>query len=257
NLTSADFVAFIVAVISSVAFWWIYFSRAAADAADVIARSADPGRIGRSAYHLIHPIMVGGIIVAAAADAAVADLVADHGGNVRASAWIAWLILGGPALFLAGHAAFKAAIWRRTSWPRIAAIAVLALLSLLAPHVPAIALAGCSAAAVIAVAIADHFWRPESGASPSGASPSGASPSEAGPSGTGPSEASPPYLLGCARPSPVLGPALRFVIFLIPAGLSLGDAAADTRDDRSHHQSRRVPRHPPGDSRRSRRNDQR
>src|SRR5262249_2266253 len=43
NLTSADFVAFIVAVIGSVAFWWIYFSRAAADAADVIARSADPG----------------------------------------------------------------------------------------------------------------------------------------------------------------------------------------------------------------------
>src|SRR5262245_44034963 len=33
NLTSADFVAFIVAVIGSVAFWWIYFSRAAADAA--------------------------------------------------------------------------------------------------------------------------------------------------------------------------------------------------------------------------------
>jgi low temperature requirement protein LtrA len=55
-----------------VAFWWVYFDRAAEDAADVIARSADPGRLGRSAYHLIHPIMVGGIVVAAAADAAVA-----------------------------------------------------------------------------------------------------------------------------------------------------------------------------------------
>ena len=72
----------------------------------------------------------------------------------------AWLILGGPALFLVGHAAFKAAIWRRISWPRIAAIAALGLFGLLAPHVPALVLAACSAGAVVAVAVADYIWRP-------------------------------------------------------------------------------------------------
>jgi len=158
GLTGTEVAAFLIAVVGSVGFWWVYFDRAADDAADVIARSADPGRIGRSAYHLIHPIMVGGIIVAAAADATIADVAAN--GTGRASAWAAWLILGGPALFLAGHAAFKAAIWRRVSWPRLAAIAALALLGLLAPHVPALVLAGCSAAVVVAVAIADHVWRP-------------------------------------------------------------------------------------------------
>jgi low temperature requirement protein LtrA len=157
GLTGAEIAAFLIAVVGSVAFWWAYFDRAAEDAADIIARSADPGRLGRSAYHLIHPIMVAGIIVAAAADAVTAEVAAREGWSGHASTWTAWLILGGPALFLAGHAAFKAAIWRRISWPRIAAIAVLALFALLAPHVPALVLAACSAAAVLAVAITDHI----------------------------------------------------------------------------------------------------
>jgi low temperature requirement protein LtrA len=160
SLTGAEITAFVIAVVSSIAFWWVYFDRTAQDAAAVIARSEDPGRIGRTAYHLIHPIMVAGIIVAAAADAAVAAVAAEHGGTGHASAWDAWLILAGPALFLIGHAAFKLAIWQRISWPRLASVAALGLFGLLAPHVPALALAACSAAAVVAVAVADRFWRP-------------------------------------------------------------------------------------------------
>ena len=159
SLTGAEITAFVIAVVGSVALWWVYFDRTAEDAATVIARSEDPGRIGRTAYHLIHPIMVAGIIVAAAADVAVAAVAAENRGTGHASAWDAWLILGGPALFLIGHAAFKLAIWRRISWQRLAAVAVLALFGLLAPHIPALALAACSAAAVVAVAVADRFWR--------------------------------------------------------------------------------------------------
>jgi low temperature requirement protein LtrA len=106
--------------------------------------------------------MVAGIIVAAAADAATADLVA-RDGAARAPAWAAWLILAGPALFLAGHAAFKAVIWRRPSWSRLGAIAALGLLGLARVFVPqaaALVLAGCAAAAVAAVAVADQIWRP-------------------------------------------------------------------------------------------------
>ena len=157
--TGAEVVAFVIALVGSVGFWWVYFDRAAGDAAEVIARSADPGRLGRSAYHLIHPIIVAGIIVAAAADGATAE-VAARGAADQASPWEAGLILGGPALFLAGHAAFKAAIWHRVSWPRLSAIVVLALLALAARTVPALALAGCGAAAVVAVAVADQIWRP-------------------------------------------------------------------------------------------------
>jgi Bacterial low temperature requirement A protein (LtrA) len=47
---------------------WLYFDRSAEAGAQVIERSADPGALGRSAYHFIHPVMVAGIVVVAAAD---------------------------------------------------------------------------------------------------------------------------------------------------------------------------------------------
>jgi low temperature requirement protein LtrA len=159
-LSSAEIAAFAVAVIGSVAFWWLYFDRAAEDASQVIAHSADPGRLGRSAYHFIHPVMVAGIIVAAAADGATAQAAARSGWTGTATAWAAGLILTGPALFLAGQAAFKAVIWRHPSWPRLGAIVALGLLGLLGPHVPAVALSACAAAVVVAVAVADQIWSP-------------------------------------------------------------------------------------------------
>jgi len=145
-------VAFLVAFGESAALWWLYFDRSAEDAARFIAASRDPGRLGRSAYHYIHPVMVGGIILTAAAD----DVLLAAPGAVGVSS-TSWFILGGPALYVAGHLAFKLAIWRRISVPRVAALVVLGLLGLLAPHVTALALAACAAATVVAVALADHL----------------------------------------------------------------------------------------------------
>ncbi len=154
RVSGAEIAAFLVSLCSSVGLWWLYFDRSADDAARVIAASDDPGRLGRSAYHLIHPVMVAGIIVGAAADQVT---LADPGAVGRGPA--SWMILGGVGLFLAGHAAFKAVIWRTTPWSRIVAVAVLALLGLAAPHVSALALSTCAAVVVIAVAVADHAQR--------------------------------------------------------------------------------------------------
>jgi low temperature requirement protein LtrA len=142
--------AFATAFVGSAGLWWLYFDRSAEAGARVIANSADPGRLGRSAYHFVHPVMVAGIIVTAAAD----ELVVAHP-DAAASARTSWMILGGTALFIAGHAAFKAIIWRHLSWPRITALPVLALLGLLAPHVSALALSVCTAAVVVALVMAD------------------------------------------------------------------------------------------------------
>ena len=144
--------AFVVAFAGSVALWWLYFDQSAEAAAEKIARSDDPGRLGRSAYHLIHPVMVAGIIVSAAADQKV---LSDPGATASAAA--AWMILGGPALFLAGHAAFKLVVWGYVSWPRVAGIAVLALLGLAATAIPELGLAACAAAVVAAVAASDRL----------------------------------------------------------------------------------------------------
>jgi low temperature requirement protein LtrA len=144
-------IAFALAFVGSVGLWWIYFDRSAAAGAAAIARSADPGALGRSAYHLIHPVMVAGIIVIAAAD----DIVLSHP-EERAGLPSALLILGGTALYLAGHAAFKAVVWRTLSVPRLAGVAVAGLLGLLAPHVSVLVLAGCATAVVVGVAVGDY-----------------------------------------------------------------------------------------------------
>jgi low temperature requirement protein LtrA len=146
-VTVAQAAAFGVAVIGSAGLWWLYFDRSAEEAAQVIAASADPGRLGRTAYHLIHPVMVAGIIVVAAAD----QVMVSRPGAVGQG----WLILGGTALFIAGHATFKIAVWRVVPWSRIAAIAVLGLLGL--AHLPALGLGTCAAAVVLTVAVLDHY----------------------------------------------------------------------------------------------------
>jgi low temperature requirement protein LtrA len=162
EVTPASVAAFVIAFAGSVAMWWLYFDQSAGAAAEMIARSDDPGRLGRSAYHLIHPVMVAGIIVSAAADEKV---LSDPGQPASAAA--AWMILGGPALFLAGHAAFKLVVWRVISWPRLAGIAGLALLALAAHAISALALAACAAVLVTAVAASDRLpWLPRPAGSP-------------------------------------------------------------------------------------------
>ena len=114
--------------------------------------------MGRSAYHFIHPIMVGGIILTATAD----DLVLARPDAVGVPS-TSWLILGGPALYVAGHLAFKLTVWRKLSVPRVAAVVVLGLLGLLAPHVTALLLSACAAATVLGVAVADYLTGPGPG----------------------------------------------------------------------------------------------
>jgi low temperature requirement protein LtrA len=145
-------VAFLIAFISSAALWWVYFDRTAEESTQLLATSPDPGRLGRSAYHSIHPIMVAGIIVVATAD----NVVLARPGGPAASA-VAWLVLGGTGLFLAGHLAFKFAVWGNLNLPRAVAIGVLALLALVAPHVSAVTLSGCAAAVVVGVTVADRI----------------------------------------------------------------------------------------------------
>jgi low temperature requirement protein LtrA len=150
TVTGAEVAAFCTAVAGTAGLWWLYFDRSAGEAARVIAASPDPGRMGRTAYHLIHPVMVGGIIVVAAAD----EIVVSRPGAVGETA-TGWLVLGGTALFIAGHAAFKFAVWRAVPWSRIAAVVVLGLLGLAAPAMSALALNGCAAVVVLAVAALD------------------------------------------------------------------------------------------------------
>jgi low temperature requirement protein LtrA len=121
----------------------------------VIAESDDPGRLALWAYHLVHPVMVAGIIVAAAAD----QEVLAHPGNAGRTA-TSWMVIGGAVLFLAGHVLYKRIVWRVTAWPRIAACAVLLLLLLVAPYLTALALGIATLGVLVAVAVSDRLLPP-------------------------------------------------------------------------------------------------
>jgi low temperature requirement protein LtrA len=152
HVTGAEAAAFAVSFVGAIGLWWIYFDRSADEAARRVEASSDPGRLGRSAYHFIHPIMVGGIIVTAAAD----QQVLSHP-TITPPPSVAWMVLGGTALFLVGHSAFKMIVWRVVPWSRLVATGVLALLGLAASRVSSLALAGGATAVVVAVVATDRL----------------------------------------------------------------------------------------------------
>jgi low temperature requirement protein LtrA len=120
----ATMAAFVAAFLGSVALWWVYFDRGAGAATDVIANAPDPGRLGRSAYTYHHVPMVAGIIVTAVGDELVINHPTGHSGLATVVT-----VLGGPALFLVGHALFKGVVFGRKPRSRLVAVAALALLT--------------------------------------------------------------------------------------------------------------------------------
>lgn len=141
--------ALLVAFAGSVGFWWIYFDRSADAAIEVIAASDDPGRLGVNAYTYFHIPIVAGIIVAAAGY----ELAIAHP-HEQVHAATACLILGGPALFLAGQMLFKRAVWGPMPLVRLmpfAAFAALILVALVSTLLVLLALA-------TAVVVATAWW---------------------------------------------------------------------------------------------------
>ena len=144
--------AFVVAFLGSVGLWWIYFDKAAEDAGREIEESDDPGRLGRSAYTYFHVPMVAGIIVTAVGD----ELVIAHPSGHADPSEIA-TILGGPAIFLLGHALFKLSTFKRVSVSRLVAMASLGILWLASGQLSPLALTAGSTLTIGVVAVWDRF----------------------------------------------------------------------------------------------------
>jgi len=85
--------------------------------------------------------MVAGIIAVAAGDRLLLAKPTQPAGVATAS-----ILLGGTAIFLAGHALFKLTIWHHVSRPHIAAIILLVLLIPIAVFLPGLAVAALAIA---------------------------------------------------------------------------------------------------------------
>lgn len=116
--------AFISTVVGSIAMWWIYFHIGAERARHMAGHSADPGRIARLAYTYVHILLVAGVIVSAVADESI--LKHPHGAS---DAKTVAVVVGGPALFLAGNLIFK---WITAGWPPLSHVGGCAMLAGLA-----------------------------------------------------------------------------------------------------------------------------
>jgi low temperature requirement protein LtrA len=117
--------AFALTFLGAVAMWWLYFDKGLAAGHHRIAHAQDPGRHARANYTYLHLPIVAGIILCAVAD----ELVLAHPDHASNAGLV--VMLGGPALYLAGVGAFKWAS-RERKLPPFSHLVGLFLLALLA-----------------------------------------------------------------------------------------------------------------------------
>jgi low temperature requirement protein LtrA len=141
--------AVVAAFATTVLLWRVYIYRAGQVLGPAVAEVPNPIRLAIPVVYA-HPVMVAGLVAISVGDALVITYPAGH----TPPAWIA-VILGGPALFLAGRAVLEYVVFSRVSKDRVIGVLVLAVVSpamVFAPLLPA----ALTATIVLAgVAIAD------------------------------------------------------------------------------------------------------
>ncbi|WBC14896.1 low temperature requirement protein A [Micromonospora sp. WMMA1998] len=141
--------AFAVSITTTVLLWRIYIYRAGEVLAEAIVASADPVRLARSASYT-HLTMVAGVVVTAVGG----ELVIAHPLGHTPPAWIA-VLLGGPALYLAGRARFEHAVFGRVSRSRPIGVLALAVLAPAMLLVPPVVVAAAAAVVLTGIALSD------------------------------------------------------------------------------------------------------
>ncbi|MEU4339031.1 low temperature requirement protein A [Micromonospora lupini] len=149
GVTTTRTVALVVAFAATVLLWQIYVHRAGALLQAAIESSRDPGGFVRSAPNT-HLLMVAGVVPTATGF----EVVIAHP-TASTTPWLAGVLLGGPALFLAGRARFEYEVFSRVSPSRPVALLVLVVAGPALVRTPAL-VSGLVAALVLAgVAVAD------------------------------------------------------------------------------------------------------
>lgn len=144
----------VVAFATTMLLWRIYFHRAGAVLPAAIEAAPRPARLGRSGIYT-HLIMVTGILATGVGNA----LVIDHPFG-QDPMWLA-VILGGPALFLAGRSRLEHEVFARVSASRVIGLLALAALVPAMVHLPPVAATSAAALVLAGIAVRDAFreWK--------------------------------------------------------------------------------------------------
>lgn len=149
NVTLNEILGLLVAFLTAVLLWRIYFHRAGLVLGDAVSRARDPARVGRFAGSA-HFVMIIGIVGTSIGHGIVQTRPAGH----SHPAWLA-MILGGPACFLLGRAALELAVFARISLRRWVGIAVMLAAGPPLLAAPPLVAASIAAAVLFGVVLGD------------------------------------------------------------------------------------------------------
>jgi low temperature requirement protein LtrA len=146
--SAENIAAFVSAFAASVAMWGIYFNRGAEAGSELISKSAESGRVARSAYTYLHMPIVAGIILSAVAD----EIVLTHPlGHTELKTVLT--AIGGPLVFLVGTILFKLDIRGFLQLSHGVGIVALAVLGWFATALSPLMLSVLTTALLIVVAV--------------------------------------------------------------------------------------------------------
>lgn len=148
HVSTATYLAFLVAFVGSLTMWWIYFDTSSKDGSHVITTSDDPGRIG-AYFHYVHIIIIAGLIVTAVSS----DLLIAHPEN-KVKLKYALVIAGGPAIYLIGNAIYKKVVYGRFPLSHLIGLFCLIISALVASQFNILILGSSALASLLLVA----FW---------------------------------------------------------------------------------------------------
>jgi low temperature requirement protein LtrA len=141
--------------------WWVYFDITAMAAERNLSAltGAARNRAARDAYSVMHWPMIAGIVLLALGVKKTVTMVGTEpfelSGHIKPLAAVS--LAGGVALYLLGHALFRARMDHSWSRPRAVAAAACAGLSAAAPFVPTVAL--LLAVTLVVVVLVNHEYR--------------------------------------------------------------------------------------------------
>jgi len=144
ELTAASITAVAFAMLTIVAFWWVYFDRAAELAEARLRTHTDPVLAAADGYSYLHLLLVAGIIIFAVG---VKHAVAHVEQPMPAGARLA--LFGGAALYLLGHVAFQARMLGTVPYAQLALSALCLVVFAVSGSIAAWAVAGLLALALL------------------------------------------------------------------------------------------------------------
>ncbi len=120
SITIEGVLGVLVAFVTAVTMWWLYFDHGERAGSRAIASSSSPGRIARLAYTYVHAIIIAGVVLTSVADK---EVLKHPDAAIGLAAAIT--LTGGPVLYLVGLVLFRWVVAREVLISHLVGVAVL------------------------------------------------------------------------------------------------------------------------------------